>query len=72
MSKRKDLQIFIENFGKLEPIEAIGVFKILGISVTEDLTDEQFMEQVLDRFLMLNRKNRRTLTKIVRAGGRKE
>lgn len=66
----KELTTFLEYIGQLEPIEFMGVLKIMSVQVLESEKKprryEDLLSDLIDRFCGLERKRRRELTKLVR------
>ena len=65
---------FLEDIAKLEPVEFIGLAKLLGVELLEgeELRPMgDIVEDIMAKFSKLNRKKRRELEKIVRAAGRR-
>lgn len=65
---------FLEDIAKLEPVEFIGLAKLLGVELLEgeELRPMgDIVEDIMAKFSKLNRKKRRELKEIVRAAGRR-
>ena len=77
--KEKDFQTFVSYIPKLPPWQFAGVAKILGVSLDTDEVDEEgkrvpksfdkILEEVLDTFAQLSRRQRRELTEVVKLAG---
>lgn len=66
----KDLLNFIETIPKLEPIEFLGLSKILCVStVNENMEPRKFEDifsDMIDRFISIDRKQRRDILKVIK------
>ena len=67
MSKTQDFKFFLENIGNLEPVELVGMARLLRVIITKQDTSESVLEKLMDGFLALGRKDRRTFIRILRA-----
>lgn len=77
--KEKDFQTFVSYIPKLPPWQFAGVARILGVSLDTNEVDEEgkripksfdkILEEVLDAFAQLPRRQRRELTKVVKLAG---
>ena len=75
MDKRpteKDLEKFMLEISKLQPIEFLGLTKIFNISLFEDENNEKarsfeiLFSEILDKYISLSRKQRRTIMKLIK------
>lgn len=71
----KDFEEFLDMIVKLEPNEWLGVARILDVKVEllretdnkiEPRSAEDIFEEMLDKFLALNKKRRKTLLNLMR------
>lgn len=76
-SSEKEAQQFLGDIAKLEAVEFIGLTKLLGVELLEGEGESEklrpmgdILDNVMIKFLKLNRNKRRELKKIVRAAGR--
>lgn len=76
MDKRpspKDLEKFMLEISKLEPMEFLGLAKIFNIDLFEDDKDkkprnfETVLSEILDKYISLSRKQRRTIMKLIKS-----
>lgn len=75
MASEKDVFNFLSGIGKLEPQEVIGLCKILGVQFAEQPEDggkpklrdlEGIVSDLIDKFCVLNRKQRREILALLR------
>ena len=69
-AKSKQVEKMLKDFVKLQPDEALGIFKILNINlVNEEKKEVRSFEELLpdyiDKYVSLNRRQRRTLDAII-------
>lgn len=68
----KNLIKFVKEISKLEPIEFMGLAKILNIELVENnekktpRTFETVMSEIIDKYIKLSRTQRRSVMKIVK------
>ena len=68
----KNLQKFIFAVSKLDTLEFIGLVKVMGIEIfnnDEEKTPKKFedlMSDIIDKYILLSRTQRRTIMKIVK------
>ena len=76
MDKRpseKDLEKFMLEISKLEPMEFLGLAKIFNIDLFEDEEKktarkfETVFSEILDKYINLSRKQRRTIMKLIKS-----
>ena len=71
ISKEKNFQDFLSAVSKLEPAEYCGLCKILCVPMVDENKEaipfDATLEQVMERFLTMNRKPRRQLMKVLKA-----
>ena len=68
-----DVEKFILEISKLEPIEFLGLVKVFNIELYED--DQQkkprkfefILSEILDKYITLSRKQRRTIMKMIKS-----
>ena len=83
MNKRKkpsdtELQKFVFELTKLEPIEFLGVAHVLNVGLFEDeerkipMGFEIVVSEIIDGYIMLSRRKRRNLMRMLRATTKKE
>ena len=69
----KNLEKFMLEISTLSPIEFLGLTKIFNISLFEDEEEktprefEIILSEVLDKYISLSRKQRRTIMKLVKS-----
>lgn len=68
-----DIEKFILEVSKLEPIEFFGLTKIFNINLVEEddkKTPRKFeivLSEILDKYIRLSRKQRRTIIKMIKS-----
>lgn len=68
-----NVEKFILEVSKLEPIEFFGLTKVFNIELVEDDDKktprkfEEVLSEILDKYIRLSRKQRRTITKMVKS-----
>lgn len=68
-----DIEKFILEVSKLEPIEFFGLTKIFNINLVEEddkKTPRKFeivLSEILDKYIRLSRKQRRTILKMIKS-----
>ena len=68
-----NVEKFILEISKLEPIEFLGVAKVFNIDLFEDneqKTPRKFeivMSEIIDKFITLSRRQRRTIMKMIKS-----
>lgn len=66
----KNLLDFIEIIPKLEPIEFLGLSKILCVSTVDENMEprdfEDIFSDMIDRFISIGRKQRRDILKVIK------
>ena len=83
MNKRKkpsdtELQKFVFELTKLEPIEFLGVAHVFSVELFEDeerktpVDFEVVVSEIIDGYVMLSRRKRRNLMRMLRATTKKE
>ena len=69
----KNLEKFMLEISKLEPIEFLGLTKIFNIDLFSDEEEknprefEIILSEILDKYISLSRKQRRTIMKLVKS-----
>ena len=69
----KDLEKLILEISKLEPIEFLGVAKIFNVDLFENDEDKKpknfeiVLSEILDKYISLSRKQRRTIMKLIKS-----
>lgn len=76
VKKKKNItEEFTVCLSKLEAVEFLGVCKVLGIKLVNDKDEPRkfgvLLVDVIQKFSMLNRKQKRDLLKLVAAAGKK-
>lgn len=73
-AKSKSLEKFLNGIVKLEPIEFIGISKILCIPLVDNNKDprpfENVLEDMIDKFLDINHNTRKEILKIITQAGK--
>lgn len=76
MDKRlspQDIEKFMMEISKLEPIEFLGLTKIFNIGLFEDEEGKKVREfeilfsEIIDKYISLSRKQRRTIMKLIKS-----
>ena len=76
MDKRptpKDMEKFMIEISKLEPLEFFGLVRIFNLSLFEDEDHkkprkfEVLFSEILDKYIQLSRKQRRTIMKLIKS-----
>ena len=72
----KDFEFFVRNLPQLQPIEFCGLAKILGVRLDElDKTEDdkpiprpidKVLEEVMDKFLALSRRQRKEINQMLK------
>ena len=69
----KNLEKFMLEISKLEPIEFLGLTKIFNIDLFDDKEEknprefEIILSEILDKYISLSRKQRRTIMKLIKS-----
>lgn len=69
----QDIEKFMMEISKLEPIEFLGLTKIFNIGLFEDEEGKKVREfeilfsEILDKYISLSRKQRRTIMKLIKS-----
>lgn len=69
-AKAKQLQKMLKDFVKLQPDEALGIFRVLNINLVDEEKKEvklfeQLLSEFIDKYSTLNRRQCRTLDAII-------
>ena len=76
MDKRpspQDLEKFMLEISKLDPMEFLGLAKIFNIDLFEDVEKKKprnfeiIFSEILDKYISLSRKQRRTIMKLIKS-----
>lgn len=71
----KTFTLFIKEVSKLEAIEFIGLAKILCVPILDkkgnEKNFEEILSEVLDKFLIIGRKQRKEIFKLIRIANSK-
>ena len=81
----KDFEVFLRALPKLDPVEFVGLARLLGVKMyewdgvkpanPEEIRDRSFdvvLEEMMDKYLSLTKKRRREINEILRAVAKKE